>query len=241
MVRQKLDIAENFCACLDKSNKYRAAVPPSSSTEVWMAEDWEDQKFWDAKQLFYMKEDSNLFCRLFCPCTREFTMSARNEDDDSELFNVHKPFKPTMICGCFELCPQEITTFNPDGTKIGMVVHDFRCMAAMCGKQYWQIKDENDKVIYNVEDNTCCNANMCAPSFCCKTRTFDIFDAEQTQAVGKMQNLFSCNLKRLCFSGYDQYRIAFPKDATPEQKALIVSNLMLIEFSMFERSSAAMG
>jgi len=235
LVRQRLDPCDCL-ACFERRNKYRVAQTPDD----WSGGGWNDKKFYAAPQIMTAKEESTCFQRYCCGPCRElnlhFTAGEQAYDKGGhELFTMHRPCKIPIICCCFwEFCSPEITTMNKAGDAVGRAVHDYRCMDKCCGKNHWRVEDHTQQALYYVQDDICCNANCCAPTFCCKVRKFKILDAQQTQEVGYIENIFFCNCKRLCFPGADQYRLNFPADATAEQKALLISALMLIEYTMFE-------
>lgn len=197
---------------------------------------WNEKHYENAPKIMNMKEDTPCWCKVLLLNKRETTINVSGTDG-TQYFSMYKPFKLAIPIYCFLCCPEEITTKNAKGETVGRVAHDFRFVDEMClGKQWNVIEDASGTPIYHVENNTCCNSNMFAPSVCCKEREFVIWDAAQQNKVGHYSNLFSCNWKRLCLPGMDQYKIKMPEGATAEQKALILSSMVLHEFMFFEKA-----
>jgi hypothetical protein len=232
MVRQ----VPKYCFPQLRMNEYKVAqASPEHFTEE-TRNVWDEAHFKDAPQIMNMKEDTTIPCKICCLNKRETKINVTG-NDGSEYFTMEKPMKLAIPIYCFLVCPEEITTKNNKGETIGRVVHDFRCVDETClGKQWNKIEDASGAPLYYVENNICCNKNMFAPSFCCKEREFAIWDAAQQNQVGHYSNLFSCNIKRLCLPGMDQYKIKLPEGATAEQKALILSSMVLHEFMLFEKA-----
>lgn len=236
MVRQDLKI----CCPQIRNNTYKVAqAGPEHFTEE-AKDEWSEEEFKNAPAIFKMEEDSSILCKICLYNKRETTVNI-NDNSGGRLFSMYKPMKLAIPCTCFMICPEEITTQNNRGETIGTTKHDYSCMDDMCMKQWNKIDNANGETVYWVENNFCCNANMFAPTMCCKARTFDIYDASKTTVIGSYSNLFSCNPKRLCFPGMDQYKIKFPADATAEGKALILSSMMLHDFMLFERAEQDSG
>lgn len=239
MVRQ----VPKWCFPQMRMNEYGVAqAGPEHFTETvegggkGTREVWDEDHYKNAPKIMNMKEDTSCLCKVCLFNKRETTINVTG-NDGSQYFSMYKPMKFAIPFCCTMICPEEITTSNNKGEKIGRVVHDFRFVDEAClGKQWNVIEDASGTPIYYVENNVCCNKNMFAPSICCKEREFKIWDAAQQNEVGHYSNLFSCNLKRLCLSGMDQYKLKMPEGATAEQKALVLSSLMLHEFMVFEKA-----
>lgn len=240
LVRQRLDKFEACTGCV-KRNKYKIAALADPSNPDF-TDKFEESSFKALPQVFTAKEESSFLCRICCQKWREFkmTVTAEKPGEDPVAYTFERPFKCTMLCCCVMLFPQELTVKDHAAANMGRVWWDFNCLAAMCGKLHWKVDDAGGNTQYVVEDNTCCNKNMCAPTPCCPTRTMDILDPASMQPVGSIQNIFpGCSFKnifRIC-SQTDSYKLTFPKDATPQNKALLLGSLMLLEYVYFEKSS----
>jgi hypothetical protein len=109
--------------------------------------------------------------------------------------------------------------------------------AVNCGgcRTNWTVEDKNGEIKYNIQDDSCCNANCCAPSLCCPVRKLHIFDASGKNEVGALYDYFpGCGL-RGCFGTADNFRLVFPDNATPEMKTALVSAVVLIDMMLFEK------
>jgi len=231
-----MDKLEIFCPMLEKRNKYKIAKLTDLENADFI-EGWNDKEFKKQPHVFTAKEESSCFCRVCLMNMREFDMEIKAEQPgkDPVAYQLHRPFKCTLNCCCFLLNPQEIQVNDDSGNNIGKVVQDWRCIDAMCGKTYWKVLNKDDNTEYIIQNNQCCNANMCAPTLCCPVREFGIYDAQEANVVGSLQNLFpGCNL-RGCLAT-DSYKLSFPTDATPDQKALLLGGAFLIEYMLFEKS-----
>jgi len=241
LIKQKLDKLEMFCPALQKRNKYKISQLKDVGSSDFTGQ-WDDKKFKKLPHVMTAKEESTFCCRFCCMNMREFNMkvTAEVQGSDPEVYRFFRPFKCTLLCCCFLINPQEIKVSRGDGTEIGSAKQDWRCVDACLGKTYWKVEDKDGKDLYIIEDNHCCNANCFAPSLCCKVRNMDIYDDKQENKIGAIQNIFpDCtfkNLLRIC-SQTDSYKLVFPTGATPDQKALLLGQLMLIEYVMFEKSN----
>jgi hypothetical protein len=244
LVRQDMFLLEAF-TCLDKRNTYKIAARDPSFPEVW-----DDAAFKNSPMAFNIKEEATCFQRYSCLRPfREIKMHVSTGEQSydkggQEVFTIHRPMKFPIIFCFKEFCAPEASLYNaPQGSleqpcneqqRVGTVKHDFRCVSQMCGKDYWLVQGANGETKYQIESNMCCNANMFAPSFCCKVRTFEI-QTPDGQTVGSLEDHFNCNIKRLCLSSADQYVLKFPAGASAEDKALLLTATMLLEFSVMEK------
>jgi len=211
-------------------------------------------------EMMTAKEESSWACKLCCGPWRELTMDVRVGEyyrgKDNIWMRFYRPCKCPINLICCELCSPEMSVQKRDGTELGKARHAYKCSEDLCGKKSWAIEDSNGTIKYYIQDNTCpCTsggcANLCAPSYCCPLRTMKILDADKQElpegynadgelveehALPVIQNVFNCNCLRLCVTGLDQYRITYPEKATPEDKALLLAGLFLIEFTMFEHT-----
>lgn len=230
LVRQRLRL-KNCIPCLNKS-AYDVGTFPQGLDPTG---EWEDDVFANARGHMTASEESDCFCRWYCGNFRAFTMHVFGgpQAQNNEILTMQRPFKLPCLPCCY---PQRIENNDAKtGAKIGVVEQDFRCVQEFfCGKSYWKVYDKNDNTKYVIERDVCCNKNMCAPSCCVPIHRFDIYDKDEQQVVGSLENIFpGCNL-RLCFHGLiDNYRLTFPKDATPEDKANLFAATLLVDYMVF--------
>lgn len=233
LVRQRLRIA-NLCPCM-LQNKYDIGQFPAGLDP---AEPWEDGVFKHQRGMMYAEEHSDVPDKVCCGRWRKFNMSIHAGTDASgpEIVRLERPFKcPCHVC-CYMPWPQEIRVKDPrTGGELGHTKQDWRLLPKLCGKEYWKTYDNNGDVNYVIERDICCNKNMCAPNCLCPIHRIDIKNADETEVVGHLENIFpGCSLRTLCFGNLiDNYRLTFPADATPHQKANLLAGLMLVDFMIF--------
>lgn len=242
VMRQKLDILEVFCPQYQKENKYKVGqTDPDAGDEP---EEWNDEKMGemlDKRPLFTLKEKSECCDRICCMHARRFQMTVKADErvvssgDSVQIAWFDRPFKCSIPCGVFMLWPQEISSLNMNDEVLGRTVHDFRCTDGCTLKQHWRVEDGKGETKYFIRSDQCCNANCCAPSPCCKQRVFEILSPDQNDEMGRLINYFpGCNIKS-CVGTADNYRIEFPKDASPEMKLQLMASGVLIDFMLFEK------
>jgi len=233
VVRQKIRL-KNLCVCLLRNEYDIGPLPPGMDPTA----PWEDDVFKQQKGLMYAKEESECMDKVCCHRWRAFTMRLHMGRDSAgpEVLRFERPFKCPIHCCCYMPYPQEINALNPmTGEMIGTVKQDWRCCDALCGKFYWKAYDSVGQVTHVFERDVCCNENCFAPSCCCEIHRIDIKDPSETQTLGAVENIFpGCSIRTLCFGNLiDNFRLTYPQQATPEEKATLLAGLMLIDYMIF--------
>jgi len=246
MVRQKLQVFEQFCPACEKQNFYRIGVtgadalisPPSG------------EQFNSMMPHFVAQEDSTCPCRFFCGNFREFNMlvsqAAGPDAPGAPLLRFTRPFKCTLACfGCMA-CPQEMTITSNEGQYLGLVIQDWscgRCLELVCypgGYSYFAVKGPNGDTQFYLRHKmpSCCNGcvNLCAPTCCNKVFEVDVLDADGTTVLSRMINVFP-GINCRCIADSSNLAIEFPSKADPQQKALLLGALFLVEYIYFEKTS----
>jgi hypothetical protein len=97
------------------------------------------------------------------------------------------------------------------------------------------VNDANGATTHVIEQDVCCNANCLAPTCCCPIHKLNIKDPSEERVVGSVENIFpGCSIRTLfCSNLIDNYRLTFPTNATPEDKANILGALFLIDYMVF--------
>lgn len=239
LIKQKMDKLEIFCPALQKRNKYKiAALSDINNPEF--DQKWSKKDFKASPELLKAKEESDCLCRICLMKWREFTMDISSEATGNVVYKIMRPFKCTLLCCCVMINPQELSISDDQGNVIGRTVQDWQCLPAMCGKTYLKVEDKDGNTQYNIEHNQCCNANAFNPAVpcLCPVNHFSIMSADMTQEVGGLDNIFpGCNFEGLCSPDTDNYKLTFPTDATPDQKAMLLGSTVLIEYLFFEKGS----
>lgn len=236
LIRQKADFLESV-SCFEKKNKYKVATLQKKDEELFV-EKWDRDAFKNMPNALTLTEESKWWCRICLKSNREFSMDATLEGSDTVAYKFHRPFKCSILCCCVLFNPQEINIADGEGKPLGKVQQDFRCVDAFCNKVYWKVTDASDAVQYVIKDNFCCNSNMCAPSCCCTVHNLDILDPAESNSLGNIQSIFpGCNIRAFC-STADNFKLVLPAEASPDQKALLLGGLMLVDFMMFEKETS---
>jgi len=233
LVRQRLRV-KNMCICLVR-NKYDIGSFPLNMDPH---EAWPDDVFKHQRGLLYATEESEVINKVCCGKFREFEMHTYlgASHEQPEILRYHRPFKCPLVCCCFMPWPQEIHTVVPSThQKLGSTVQDWRCLKAACGKFYWRVNDANGATTHVIEQDVCCNENCLAPTCCCPIHKLNIKDPSEERVVGSVENIFpGCSIRTLfCSNLIDNYRLTFPTNATPEDKANILGALFLIDYMVF--------
>lgn len=237
LVRQKLRM-KNCIPCLMK-NKFQVGEFPQGLDPN---EPWEDEVFATQSGTMFVEEESECMDKCLCGNYRAFTLRAYTGGEfnrGNEIMRMDRPFKCPIICCCFNPWPQELTVSNPaTNLPLGTVKQDWRCVPALCGKTYWKLQRPDGEVHHVIERDICCNSNCFAPSCLCKIHKIDIKSADETRVVGSLENIFpGCTCRTiLCGGLIDNYRLTFPTDSTPEEKANIFGALYLIDYMVFSNN-----
>jgi len=215
-------------------NNYDVGLFPANLNAT---EPWKDDVFKANRGHMYLKEESECLDKCCCGNFRAFTMHTYvGSKSEQEVLRYKRPFKCPILCCCMMPWPQEIHTHDAKSdAKIGSVIQDWRIIPACLGKFYWKVVDGDGATTHVIERNVCCNANMFAPNCICEIHRFDIKSADETQVVGSIENIWAgCSLRSLCFRQLiDNYRLTFPQNATPQDKANLLGALVLIDFMLF--------
>jgi hypothetical protein len=246
MVRQKLFLSEvllNFC---ERRNRYTIAPwSPRNSKEP------NDDEFLAMGTLLHTREESTCLCRYACKNFREMrlgffppTIPAGQGYPSGHLpmMEIHRPFRCTIPCCCCIINPQQMFVTASNHRTLGMAEQDWRCLEAMCCSQYVKVFDSDRKPIYVTKWNPCCcsadTSNCFAPSCCNRVFTIPVYNAEETEIVAQIENVWpGWNFRGVCGAGFSNWVLKFPEDSTGDQKSLLLAALFLQEFMHFERNA----
>jgi hypothetical protein len=242
LMRQKLDVLEAVSGW-EKRNKYQVALKPHDKGDD--PKDWEDKTFKDALKkghILTMKEDSECCQRQLCRPFHSLRVKVKGGEDTKvdgdSLAEFDRPCKCTMLCCCWLINPQVLTSTLKGGQVTGKVIQHWPMMNnfLICNR-HWRVVDADGKDKYMIRQNFCCNENMFAPSCCFPVHTIDIMTPDQTKKVGSIVNIFpGCSLRALfCLGQIDNYILNFPEDATPTDKLNLLGALVLVEYMVFEK------
>eukprot|EP00735_Rhodelphis_limneticus_P009905 TRINITY_DN288_c0_g1::TRINITY_DN288_c0_g1_i1::g.1571::m.1571 TRINITY_DN288_c0_g1::TRINITY_DN288_c0_g1_i1::g.1571 ORF type:complete len:283 (+),score=118.09,sp/Q3ZBG9/PLS2_BOVIN/27.99/6e-19,Scramblase/PF03803.10/2.5e-29 TRINITY_DN288_c0_g1_i1:58-849(+) len=222
-IKQKVQWLEEIVGGLcEKRNKYRVVMKPST---VGSIEQLSNDQFSNLP-FFMAKEESEMIQRICCGPYREFNITLKA--GDQPMLKFFRPFKCTILLGCFLLYPQEIQVTIPNGPALGSVVQNFKC----CSCNYlFDVKDAQGSKLYEIRGYMM----QCGPNMCCKKFYFELYNTND-QLVGTIENVFpGCNLRGLC-SKADNLQVLLNQKIPKEHKALLLGAVFLIDFMFFEKN-----
>jgi len=240
-VRQDLQWLEEIFTCCEVRNKYRVSTIPIGLEN----KNFDDRELQSFPTLFDVRENSTLCCRICCSNSREFTLGFFPPGTPQKpkwpmtepMMALHRPFKCTCWCGRL-YAPQQIHV-SVTGQKVGHVEQECRCFDNCCLCTSWAKSfDATGQPVHSFESPHC-GSNCCAPSCCNSVFTINIRDArDETLKLGILKNIWpGCNWKGLCSQSASNYVIQFPRNATKEEKGLLMGSLFLHDFMFFEKGS----
>ena len=191
------------------------------------------------KYLFKCKENSGWFMRNCCPSEqREFNMEISHVSSINMMTpaspkcfaNAFKPFKCTICCICR---PELFLTLTEGQIKMGTIRHTF----SICDPEF-EVFDERNQLKYIVTASCCQCGLLCANNFCGKLSEaiFDILEPGNGQIIGKIVKN-SADYSELVTDA-DSYQIKFPSIASPNDKLLLMSLGLMIDYQYFETDSS---
>ena len=227
-IKQKIEMYEIVTGCETK-NRYSICLRIKNWNKLYKA--------------FKCKEDSSWIMRNCCSGeNREFKMmikyspngiNDKGDDYSSQLFaELDRPFKCTC-CGLNR--PEMNIKLAKDKKTIGKIIEPFSCSRVLI-----DTRNESNEPLYKFDiDRT-------QPGISCRAFTCGAIESVDfpIQKINKQTGEYEIDgeIKRMGRS-YDEavigsdadcYDIVFPKDATAEEKLLILSTTLLIDFRYFE-------
>ena len=184
--------------------------------------------------LFKCKEKSGWCMRHCCTSTR------RGFDMDISYIASGNPMDPiatdyavaykscNLACCC--LCRPELELSLKEGNRpIGRV----RYVCTLCDPTFYAYNSE-DTLRYIVSASCCQCGLMCSNNFCGKFSEclFDIYGPDGDGAIGKILKQSASPEEMV--TDADSYEVNFPSNATPEDKLLLTTLGLLIDYQYFE-------
>ena len=214
-VKQDFQYFEHVTSC-DSVNKY--VIYPANADGSR-----------DEESIFKTKERSTWFNRSclqdYC---RPFNMKVEHEGSDDGFLVLHKECSFTCCCGNRPLMEVYFTEHRKDpGDYLGKIVNPFKC----CNPELQVFNSKNDlKYIIEVD---CCQLGFWCQLQCkpCLVVHFEIIDAGRNPTNGKLMKTCEGSI-----NDPDNMSLVFPQNATKEDKALLMSALIMIDFMYFEET-----
>ena len=170
--------------------------------------------------LFKCIENSGCCQRNCCPSGQVgFDMDVNTFGTNTKVADLEKPFS----CACFCCCRPELTAKYANGNVFGRVTEPY-CVLKTTFNVYDASNQLKYIIVFDCCDWGCCDYNA------------NIYKADNENiAIGTISK--KATLKDL-FLSCTTFEIVFPNDATPDDKMLIISNVLLIDYRMFEKKKA---
>lgn len=182
-------------------------------------------------------EESSCIARLCCTGCHHYTMEVK-ELDGNEIISVDRPFTcPMGGCKC---CLYQTMTVSSAGTKLGEIVEDcWYCVP------HFTVTDAGDQVIYKLSPPTCLGGmcvNCCAEGNpcgkgCCKAsiRIYDPDNVTDGNELGKILKVPKSFMTEMV-SDADRFEVDFPKEASVEQKGILMGATIFMNTLFFEEN-----
>lgn len=189
-------------------------------------------------KLFKCKEKSGCYSKqCLRPDARPFEMYVEHENkgeqgnDDMPAFYFEREYSCT--CMCFNR--PTMTLFLAEGgqrTFLGKIRNPYTCMDLEM-----EILDNDEVVQYVLTGSVCQMGIMCpkCPMDACQTVEFEIRDKHKNK-IGTFQKK-NAGCEKSMLSDADNFSMIFPSDATPENRALLLGSLILLDFTYFEEKT----
>jgi len=194
----------------------------------------------------YITERSTCLCKCFCRQFRTASFDVfyggdfddRGGRNDPKILQIDRPWP-----GCFGCCCIGCTDFNRQkGTvrwtddafggsrRVGYVQDHCAC----CGFRE-ELHNEKGEHLYTVRGTACQLGAFCP---CCDAK-LDVVDRKFAgeRIVGSVTKRAGglCQVAKDAFLDLQNFDVKAPKDATPDDKALLVATALMLDLQYFER------
>mmetsp|Transcript_49810 Transcript_49810/g.57164 ORF Transcript_49810/g.57164 Transcript_49810/m.57164 type:complete len:328 (+) Transcript_49810:83-1066(+) len=211
---------------------------------VYQVFDADPEELTPRGELFKGIEKSG-FCVRIClpPDCRPFKMWVDHSEkhtvvpgtasqDGDPFLKIDRPYSCTYLCfnrPVMEIEKSETQNPNDNATLgLGTSKNPWACCDIL-----FDVRDNTGDILYKIVGNCCqCGLFMQCPCAPYNKVIFDIKDRSD-QIVGSIQKLWSGCLRECC-SQSDNFACIFPPKATPQERALILSATLFIDFRFFE-------
>ena len=234
IIQQESDILEAVTGCQEPNNYQLFGKLPNN------------EKF----LIFKCREYSSCGMRCCCPVNcRGLVMKIKlalsedeNNDNDNDNGNdgnkddeynnsilfVEKNFK----CPFFNCVRPEMKIFLTEtNTLLGTIENAFSCCDPV-----FNIYDKEGKLIFYIESDCCQCGYICRNNCIGKTEECVFFiyrENDKSNAIGEINKKAASSLLSIA----DNYSIIFPKNATIEEKVLLMISAVMIDYQYFEKNA----
>ena len=220
-VKQRFELFETLTGC-ETPNQYYVYT-----------EDQEGNK----KYLFKAKEHSSCCCRLFCTGnSREFDLNFRRityisqgQEKKIDFAKFKRPFKCTCCC-----CNRPEMSGNFEGERTGYI-GKISEPCTLCDPKI-HISNSSNVIVYTISCNCCQCGYYCRNNWMgrCSEVDFSIYKGSSIdgQPVGNIHKKFKGCTSLI--GDADAFKLTFPVDAAPEEKFLLISATVMLDYLYYE-------
>ena len=225
LIKQQAQFLEQITGCESPNRYYVFSQSPQGGMKL----------------LFKCKEYSECCMRNCCPAkSREFNMAVKhiataanlNEDFNTPFVDIRKPFKCT--CFCLDR-PEMLIKYGANNQPLGRIKQPYTCFDPM-----FSTYDSTGNKRYTIHADCCQCGLLCANNFLGKLSevTFHIYsNGNMTSPPSGSITKKSATASELVTSA-DSYQVNFPRDATPEDKMVLIAAGLMIDYQFFEESAS---
>lgn len=214
IIQQEADFLETFSGC-DRPNKYHIFI----HTPLGL------------RYMFKCTEQGDCCSRNCCSTDmRNFELYFNHITSTNEYYgkSTSKTFlklkKPCSVC----FKPKIVVEHFSLGTRYGKIKQ-----ASCTMDPEVDIYDNNNYLLYEISTE-CCQAGMCLGAACSKLSEVNFRIKQNGRTVG---NLTKCtSTAEEFFTKADTYEVDFPRNASVNEKLLIIVSSLLIDYLYFEES-----
>ena len=224
LIRQEADILEAVSGC-QKPNNYHVYGRLANKHLVY---------------IFKCREFSGCCMRCFCPVNiREFDMKIKHMNKDKNnkndfnkdlYLNIYKPLR----CACICICRPELDIKYSDSNKKNNNLGKIRSLFSILDPKF-EVENKEGKILYNIVADCCQCGLMCRNNMLGKTDEAHFFIYNPIDFNSPIGDICKKSSESL-LSISDDYIITLPKNSEPEEKLLLISAGLMIDYQYFERN-----
>lgn len=206
------EVIQNACPCIEFENSYVLYTNEDKKNKVLTG-----------------KEQSSMFCRWCCGSARSLTMPWKTGNDIK--FTTEKPFRCFRLFNCTPLCLGSVKTSHRNA-NLGYVREDW----GSCTTPSFTLYDTKSLPYARIKGPSGCFGGLLENFQSSSFRLEELNGRIMTNLVEK-KNLNRRSFEEIAlntFGDSDEYNLVFPDDATDEQKANIISAIVLLDYMLFE-------
>jgi hypothetical protein len=168
---------------------------------------------------------------------RPFNMKVRHVNSQSDLIvedytNYYALLERPFKCTCFCFDRPEMTARNLN-TLLGKVVEPFTCF-----NPEYHIKDSVGNTKWKIHAD-CCQCGICCRTGFgkCSDAIFPIYSGDKVEFNPNSSEGHIKKLRKGCMelvSDEDNFELIFPQNATPEDKLMLISTVLMIDYRFYE-------